>query len=231
MKKKGMKRRTVRTLLSLVLYVALRIFYNLIPFRIAIYVGIFLTVVAAAIIALNLFEQLDGIPERVVYMISYFNNVVLITTCLFFVREIKRYRYVSSVATVMILSVFLGVIFGIARLLKTWKHSTVGGRIGWFFSNALIGFIFVFTIFTHINFGFDFDPPKEYAVTIENVDLDLNGRKNPTTYQFTVTVEGATFEIDVPKGHYEYYEVGDTYRVYRYAGAFGKPFYIAEGFH
>ncbi len=61
-------------------------------------------------------------------------------------------------------------------------------------------------------------------------ERSAHGRKNPTTYQFSVTVEGKTFEIDVPRSHYDYYEVGDTYYIYRYDGALGQPFYLSYAY-
>ena len=40
-------------------------------------------------------------------------------------------------------------------------------------------------------------------------------------------MNGETIELDVPASTYRNYNVGDTYNITQYQGAFGVPYYMA----
>ena len=78
-----------------------------------------------------------------------------------------------------------------------------------------------------MNYVLDTKGPQQYTAVIEDKDY-THYRKGPDSYEFRVTVDGETFDLNVSVLEYDRYEIGDTYTFYCYEGAFGKPFYLAE---
>ena len=60
------------------------------------------------------------------------------------------------------------------------------------------------------------------------VHFIIRHRKSPDSYEFEMTVDGKTFDLEVGRREYKKYEVGDTYTFKEYKGAFGKPFYARD---
>jgi hypothetical protein len=87
-------------------------------------------------------------------------------------------------------------------------------------------FLFCWIPLCHLNYLLDPQPTEIHAVIEEKEKV--RHRKSPDSYEFEMTVDGETFDLEVGRREYNRYEVGDTYTFYEYKGAFGKPFYIAE---
>ena len=107
-----------------------------------------------------------------------------------------------------------------------WKGTGWVGRIGSIVVCTCMVFLFCWIPLCHLNYLLDFEPTEIHAVIEEKEKV--RHRKSPDSYEFEMTVDGETFDLEVGRREYNRYEVGDTYTFYEYKGAFGKPFYLAE---
>lgn len=107
-----------------------------------------------------------------------------------------------------------------------WKGTGWVGRIGSLALCTCMVFLFCWIPLCHLNYLLDPQPTEIHAVIEEKEKV--RHRKSPDSYEFEMTVDGETFDLEVGRREYDRYEVGDTYTFYEYKGAFGKPFYIAE---
>jgi MFS family permease len=87
-------------------------------------------------------------------------------------------------------------------------------------------FVFSFII-THLNYALDYSEPEEYRAIIEDKDYTRR-RKDADSYEFTVTVDGKQYDIDVPSSVYNSYDVGDRFNFKKYKGFFGKEFFMFD---
>ena len=145
---------------------------------------------------------------------------------------IKTYRY-SFVDGILFplwyVALGLGVIVGVAldvALIK--KVGNIKLRIAVFLIFTFVAFMVFGFALGHINHIFDSSETVRYYVEIEDKDIDLN-RRAPDTYDFEVTVNGDTFDIQVPLSDYYSHDVGDSYVIEYHEGALGEPYYIAVG--
>lgn len=113
----------------------------------------------------------------------------------------------------------------VAKLMV--KGLSVGKQIGAFLIISALCFFAAGTVLAHLNHFFDTSQPKQFVVVIE--DKEYRHRKHSSHHEFTVTAQGDTFDIEVPRSHYDYYEVGDSYVIEYREGAFGEPYYMAVG--
>ena len=107
-----------------------------------------------------------------------------------------------------------------------WKGTGWVGRIGSLALCTCMVFLFCWTPLCHLNYLLDPQPTEIHAV-IEKKEK-VRHRKSPDSYEFEMTVDGETFDLEVGRREYNRYEVGDTYTFKEYKGVFGKPFYMAE---
>ena len=107
-----------------------------------------------------------------------------------------------------------------------WKGTGWVGRIGSLALCTCMVFLFCWIPLCHLNYLLDPQPTEIHAVIEEKEKV--RHRKSPDSYEFEMTVDGETFDLEVGRREYDRYEVGDTYTFKEYKGAFGKPFYIAE---
>lgn len=107
-----------------------------------------------------------------------------------------------------------------------WKGTGWVGRIGSLALCTCMVFLFCWIPLCHLNYLLDPQPTEIHAVIEEKEKV--RHRKSPDSYEFEMTVDGETFDLEVGRREYDRYEVGDTYTFYEYKGAFGKPFYLAE---
>ena len=122
----------------------------------------------------------------------------------------------------------LGLAVSIFVTVKwVWKGTGWGGRIGGVILCMALVFFLCWIPLCHLNYLLDFEPPAEKQAVIEEKDV-VRHRKSPDSYEFELTVDGESFDLEVDWAEYQRYEVGDTYTFRAYKGAFGKPFYMAE---
>lgn len=122
------------------------------------------------------------------------------------------------------LGLLCGVLF-VAKVME--KGHSAGKQIGMLLLMSLIMFFVAGTVLAHLNHFFDTSQPRQFVVVIE--DKESRHSKHSRHHEFTVTARGDTFDIEVPRSHYDYYEVGDSYVIEYREGAFGEPYYIAVG--
>lgn len=122
----------------------------------------------------------------------------------------------------------LGLLCGVLFVAKVMEkgHST-GKQIGMLLLISLLMFFVAGTVLAHLNHFFDTSQPKQFVVVIE--DKEYRHRKHSSHHKFTVTAQEDTFDIEVPRSHYAYYEVGDSYVIEYREGALGEPYYMAVG--
>ena len=122
----------------------------------------------------------------------------------------------------------LGLLCGwlfVAKLME--KGHSAGKRIGTFFLFSVLFFFAAGATLAHLNHWLDSSQPKQFVVVIE--DKESHRSKKSRSYEFTVTAQGDTFDIEVPGKHYKAFDVGDHYVIEYREGAFGEPYYIAVG--
>ena len=122
------------------------------------------------------------------------------------------------------LGLLCGLLF-VAKLME--KGLSIGKRIGAFLIISALCFFAAGATLAHLNHWFDRSQPKQFVVVIE--DKESRHSKHSRHHEFTVTAQGDTFDIEVPRSHYAYYEVGDPYVIEYREGAFGEPYYVAVG--
>ena len=113
----------------------------------------------------------------------------------------------------------------VAKLME--KGHSAGKRIGTFFLFSVLFFFAAGATLAHLNHWLDSSQPKQFVVVIE--DKESHFSRYSRSYEFTVTAQGDTFDIEVPEKHYEAFDVGDHYVIEYREGALGEPYYIAVG--
>ena len=113
----------------------------------------------------------------------------------------------------------------VAKLME--KGHSAGKRIGTFFLFSVLFFFAAGATLAHLNHWFDSSQPKQFVVVIE--DKESHSSKHSLSYEFTVTAQGDTFDIDVPRKHYYTFDEGDLYVIEYREGALGEPYYMAVG--
>lgn len=123
------------------------------------------------------------------------------------------------------LGIIIGVVLFVILINRDKKH--IGRLLLGSLGIALLSALIVSSYTANLNYMLDSNQPLEFAATIEEKDMDTH-RKAPTSYEFYLTVEGERFDLEVGFLDYNNYEVGDTYTVKKYQGAFYVPFYCAN---
>ena len=113
----------------------------------------------------------------------------------------------------------------VAKLME--KGHSAGKRIGTFFLFSVLFFFAAGATLAHLNHWLDSSQPKQFVVVIE--DKESHFSMYSRSYEFTVTAQGDTFDIEVPEKHYEAFDVGDPYVIEYREGALGEPYYMAVG--
>lgn len=149
----------------------------------------------------------------------------------------RRYNFVGGVFfPLWYVALALGVIAAIVFVwifFKKIPSKEKSGRkavIGLSFAVVLIVFLVFGTIFAHLNHIFDQNESERYVVIIEHQHYHGGtGRYSIGNWEFRVTIDGKTQEIDVPRLHAYQFQEGDLYVVEYHKGAFNEPYYIGVG--
>ena len=155
--------------------------------------------------------------------------LLILVVGVFSVATWERYAFAEiALFPLWYVALALGLLCGwlfVAKLME--KGLSVGKRIGAFLLISALCFFAAGATLAHLNHWFDRSQPKQFVVVIE--DKEYRHSKHSSHHKFTVTAQGDTFDIEVPRSHYAYYEVGDSYVIEYREGAFGEPYYIAVG--
>lgn len=155
--------------------------------------------------------------------------LLLFTISIISVATFQRYAFAEiDLFPLWYIALGLGLLGGWLFAFKfVGREHSLWRRIGVFVLMSLLAFFAAGTILAHLNHFFDTSEPVRYTVMIE--DTESRHSKYSSHYEFTVTVRGDTFDIEVPSRHYFRYEEGDLYVVEYREGALGEPYYIAVG--
>ena len=113
----------------------------------------------------------------------------------------------------------------VAKLME--KGHSAGKRIGTFFLFSVLFFFAAGATLAQLNHWLDSSQPKQFVVVIEDKESHFSMYSH--SYEFTVTAQGDTFDIEVPDKHYAALDVGDHYVIEYREGALGEPYYMAVG--
>ena len=156
-------------------------------------------------------------------------TLLILAVSVFSVATWDRYAFAEiGLFPLWYVALPLGLLCGwlfVAKLME--KGHSAGKQIGAFLIISALCFFVAGTVLAHLNHWFDRSQPKQFVVVIE--DKEYRHRKHSSHHEFTVTAQGDTFDIEVPRSHYAYYEVGDSYVIEYREGAFGEPYYMAVG--
>ena len=156
-------------------------------------------------------------------------TLLILAVSVFSVATWERYAFAEiALFPLWYVALPLGLLCGwlfVAKLME--KGHSAGKQIGAFLISSALCFFAAGATLAHLNHWFDRSQPKQFVVVIE--DKEYRHSKHSSHHKFTVTAQGDTFDIEVPRSHYAYYEVGDSYVIEYREGAFGEPYYIAVG--
>ena len=146
------------------------------------------------------------------------------------IRYVDIYTFVNvDLFPLWYVALAIGAVAGVLFCMKfATKEHGIWKRIGLFAIISFIFFVGLGSVFAHLNHWFDTSKPVRYEVVIEDKDR-RNRRKSRDRYEFTVTVNGDTFDVNVSWRDYKHYNEGDVYVIEYREGAFGEPYYIGVG--
>lgn len=99
-------------------------------------------------------------------------------------------------------------------------------KLSVFLIYGLLSFFVVSAGVQNLNYALDVSESTRYSAVIE-AKRSHHSRKGRDYRYFRFTVNGETIELDVSASTYRTYNVGDTYNITQYQGAFGVPYYMA----
>lgn len=156
-------------------------------------------------------------------------TLLILIVGVFSVATWERYAFAEiGLFPLWYVALALGLLCGwlfVAKLMV--KGLSVGKQIGAFLIISALCFFAAGATLAHLNHWFDSSQPKQFVVVIE--DKESHRSKHSRSYEFTVTAQGDTFDIEVPGKHYKAFDVGDHYVIEYREGALGEPYYIAVG--
>ena len=176
-------------------------------------------------------EALDGNSEN--------GAVALIGTLLFIpllslinsVYFVGRYTYLNGWFPLRNAVIIVSIIFGAALVVLMLKISAIKkkfwGSVGCFLLGVTMSIAMLAITLGNLNYALDRSTPEIKTVTIKDKDIDLN-RKSADDYEFIFIVDGESYSVEVPSEIYYDYEIGDTFDIKIYQGAFNCPFFMAE---
>ncbi len=141
-----------------------------------------------------------------------------------------RFDFVADVFSpfwvpALVIAVIGGAVFSV--FLRYIKVKLLA-RIGAFVLVLFLVFLVAVAILSNLNYVLDFSEPVCEPVLIVNKDFS-GSLRGPTRHYFKVqTKEGVTLRVEVSAIDYAQYQIGDSYEITYYNGAFGEPFYLAE---
>ena len=159
--------------------------------------------------------------------------VIMVPIFIFIISIHYVYRY--SFVNVFLfpfwyVTLVLGVVAGLLFVFKlVGKEHGIWKRIGVFAIVSFITFGGLGCVLAHLNHWFDTSEPVRYEVVIEDTDYDAGGKYGTSKCEFTFTLNGETFDVNVPWSDYRNYKEGDTYVVEYHEGAFGEPYFMSVG--
>lgn len=210
------------SLASLVLFAYLPI---LLPYKMWILFAVLLSVVLACIILVCKFivyhSQFDTkhFLGHILYLLIWLvveANYAYPDSCIFLI-------YLVPMAAALVTG-------GICAKAQQYSANTDKQRFYSILILSVLVFSFTLVGIQQLNYALDTTEPTEYSAVIEGKNvprLRINQKSEKgINYYFLLGVEEGSCDMKVGRSVYHSYEVGDTFSVYRYEGAFGIPFYL-----
>ena len=122
-------------------------------------------------------------------------------------------------------ALMLALVAGVAVVKKFFWNSSMGMRVFFLLFWGVASYVVVSVCAANLNYVLDLEAPSVCVAEIEEKD-HTESSKGRDSYEFQVTVDGKTFDLEVSAITYRAHEVGDDYSFLRYEGAFGVPFYL-----
>ena len=155
---------------------------------------------------------------------------VLVFDFLSYFTQISSYEYVESPGAIhfwlpsLIVSVVITAV-SVVLLVKNYiplKDDRLSEKIALGFAVMMACFALMWATASNLNFALDTSEP----VASEEIILDKTSTSGKnSSYYFHVEINGEKHKIDVSSSTYREYEVGDTFQILYYEGAFNDPFY------
>ena len=191
-------------------------------------------IVVYAIASTRKNQEDDDCDERSEENIISLICVLIFVPLLSFVSGINcvgRYTYLESWFPfrngVLIISVVLGIALVVSMLKISAIKNKFWGSVGCFLLGTGLSIAILAVALGNLNYALDQTIPEIVTVTIEDKDIDRN-RKRSDDYEFIFTVEKEKHSVKVPHKVYYDYEIGDTFEIKIYQGAFDYPFIMAD---
>lgn len=200
-------------------------------YKIAILADIimFILILAFTSIAPRMYKK-EGKSEFELFDVTFW-VLMYITILLSSLFRCLMYSFTESVFIPFLpAAIITGVVFGtLTTCLTLKKRLTKDVRIKVFLLSSLLVAFVAWPFTVHLNYALDTSNPAQYYIKIQDKEFS-NRWRLPDSYKFEFAVNDKPFSVDVPSSDYAKYEVGDTYLLYRYEGAFGVPFFITGNY-
>ena len=149
-----------------------------------------------------------------------------------FVFGLFDYCFVESLKYAWKVLPVLSVILGIFVTVKFYrKHTNFNGCIFYGVITTFFIFVVFFSLYVNLNYVLDFSEPQEVIVKIEEKQISRSSgsRRNISflRYYLIFYIDGEDYKLPVSYKDYQYYQIGDSYNVDMYKGAFGDSFYMS----
>ena len=141
-----------------------------------------------------------------------------------------NFMFIETKVPFLWYTIAFGCIFAVVLFMPIWRKKKntqpLGTKVGVFLICFAMFAVLSWGTIANLNYVLDASAPKECYAEIQDKRV-INGYRGDD-YEFTVVIEGKAFKREVTSSEYDSYEIGDTYMVNRYNGAFGEPFFMAD---
>ena len=154
------------------------------------------------------------------------NSLIMIALFLL-VNDARHYYFFDGKPILFwIVSLNLGIAFGVAITVKQYKNSpNIKSFILSLIGACVIATALSHTAVLHMNYVLDFNESTEYVAVIEDKSV-THRSKGGTVHYLHLTANEKPVKIQVSSDTYDRYEVGDEYFLEKHQGAFGGAFYL-----
>jgi hypothetical protein len=200
-------------------------FYFPVRWALSVYIAVFITLLLAICVC---WVRPINVGDSVIIWIF-----LLLKLFFMLIPQTFRYAYENRVLfPFWYVFVIMGVCLSLAitpHCKSKYQKKGASNQIGNFLIWALVISLLLCCSCNILNHALDNSEPQVIEVIVLDHDAH-SSYKSRATWELVVSICDEIYHIEVPYRVYCQYTVGDTYRVYRYEGAFNQPFYLAEAY-
>ncbi len=113
-----------------------------------------------------------------------------------------------------------------AAVIYLIRNPKTKGKIGICLCVLLFSTVMGFLSISNLNYAFDRSEPEYFICEITDMHISYSGRRNRrVNYTFRLKLEsGQEFQMPVSSSEYKEYDIGDSYKIAVYDGAFGAEY-------